>query len=356
MERRNFLRTVTSGLLSASLYPVAASASDNSLVESYFSDGTANYSQDTEPVQLKNTSFFWVRGFNYQPGYSRGHGFDTWCNFKPSVIKRELARGKELFPEMTAVRIWLSFDAYLAEPEKVVKNFTTFVDIIGKNGLRVMPVIFNAWSGTPNWGLITPQSVRHLLSPNEKSFNDAVLKFVDSLLDRHASDERIFAWDLCNEPFNAYGEDENYLKWLTQLHEHIKSRKEKTCLTIGICKNNFLERIEPICDLFSVHPYFGLGNGPVEIANKFNKPMVASETGWGSLDDTERVNRLRGELASCVDRNVGFLIHALSYSRVADLHLPEDGPVGKAGYMACINKDGSLRPGHGIIRDYLKSE
>ncbi|MDR2773339.1 MAG: hypothetical protein LBC19_01120 [Tannerella sp.] len=355
MERRNFLRTVTTGLLSASLYPSTASAFDNSLIVQPSSGSTLN-SQESEPVQLKNTSFFWVRGFNYQPGYTRGHGFDTWCNFKPNVIKRELARGKELFPEMTAVRIWLSFDAYLAEPEKVVKNFTTFVDIIGKNGLRVMPVIFNAWSGTPNWGLITPQTVRHMLSPKEQSFRDAVFKFTDSLFDRHAADERIFAWDLCNEPFNSDGGQDNYLTWLTQLHAHIKERYEKTCLTIGICRNDFMEKIEPLCDLFSVHPYFGLKNNPVEVANKFNKPMVASETGWGSLDDAERANRLRGELSSCVDRNVGFLIHALSYSRVADLHLPQDGPVGGAGYMACINKDGSLRPGHGIIREYLKNK
>ncbi|MDR1958568.1 MAG: hypothetical protein LBQ54_05950 [Planctomycetaceae bacterium] len=304
-----------------------------------------------EPTVLKNTSFFWVRGFNYQPGYGCGHGIDTWCNFKPDIIERELARGKELFPEMTAVRIWLSFDAYLAEPKKIPEYFTKFIEIIGKKGLKVMPVIFNAWSGVPHWGGITPQDVLHL---GEKAFRNVAFRFVDSLLDRHASDERIFAWDLCNEPFNARGMQEEYLKWLTQVHAHIKERKEKTCLTIGICKNEFLERIEPICDLFSVHPYFGLKPQPVEIANKFNKPLVGSETGWGSLNDTERVNRLHGELGSCVDRKVGFLIHALTYSRVADLHLPEDGPVLSAGYMACINKDGSLRPGHEMIRPYLK--
>ena len=353
MKRRNFLSTATSGLLSASLYPYVASASGDLHVDRSSFDNTV-VTQDPEPVKLKNSSFFWVRGFNYQPGYGSGHGLDKWCNFKPGVIERELARGKELFPEMTAVRIWLSFDAYLADPENVVRNFTTFIDIIGKNGLRAMPVLFNAWSATPAWGAITPQNVKHFLSPDNKEHSDAVFRFTDSLLDRHAADERIFAWDLCNEPFNSDGGQENYLKWLTQLHAHIKEQHDKICLTIGICKNEFMEKIEPLCDLFSVHPYFGLKNSPVETANKFNKPLVASEAGWGSLDDAERIERMHVELSSCVNRNVGFLIHALSYSRVADLHLPEDGPVGGAGYMACINKDGSLRPGHEIIRDYLK--
>ncbi|MDR0863776.1 MAG: twin-arginine translocation signal domain-containing protein, partial [Candidatus Symbiothrix sp.] len=104
MERRNFLRTVTSGALAAGISPLAFA--NTRFAESAIIETTNN----PEPIQLKNTSYSWVRGFNYQPGYGR-HGIDTWCNFKPKIIQREIFRGKELFPEMTALRIWLSFDA-----------------------------------------------------------------------------------------------------------------------------------------------------------------------------------------------------------------------------------------------------
>ena len=33
-------------------------------------------------------------------------------------------------------------------------------------------------------------------------------------------------------------------------------------------------------------------------------------------------------------------------------HRPEDGPLGKAGYMAFIEADGSLRPGHGVFNEF----
>lgn len=344
MERRNFIKTATCGALATSLSPLAASQSDAVRQPEY-----------EKPAQLKDTSFFWVRGFNYQPGYGRGHGIDVWCDFKPDIIERELSRGKELFPEMNAVRIWLSFDAFLAEPEKIPENFTKYIDIIGKVGLRVMPCIFNGWHSIPDFGGMTPESVRYTLRKNIPGKIDYTLRFVDALLDRHADDNRIFAWDLCNEPFQNGGE-EDYLQWLKLLYEHIKERNEKTCLTIGMNGGSGkMKQIEAFCDLLSTHPYFGFKNSDlIDHANNAGKPMIASEIGWGKLDDAERVELLHAELSSCIDRKVGFLIHALSYSRAADLHHPEDGPVGAPGYMACVEKDGAIRPGHEMIRNYLK--
>jgi len=37
---------------------------------------------------------------------------------------------------------------------------------------------------------------------------------------------------------------------------------------------------------------------------------------------------------------------------VADAHRPESGPVTIAGYMAFIEKNGSLRPYHKIFNEY----
>jgi hypothetical protein len=85
--------------------------------------------------------------------------------------------------------------------------------------------------------------------------------------------------------------------------------------------------------------------------------VIASEIGWGAgADDAARVKNLHVELSTCLEHKIGFLIHALCHSPVSDLHRPEYGPMLGPGYMACIEKDGSLRAGHEIIRDYLKAK
>jgi len=58
-----------------------------------------------------------INGFNYQPGYS-SCTFETWHCYDPAVFRRELSRGKELFPKMNAVRIWLSWNAWCRGPER----------------------------------------------------------------------------------------------------------------------------------------------------------------------------------------------------------------------------------------------
>jgi hypothetical protein len=326
--------------------------------------------QKVEPAVLKNTAFSWVRGFNYQPGYAsgtggyeEGTGWSIWRDLKTDIIEKELTRGKELFPEMTAVRIWLPYNVYLAQPKKFLDDFSKFIGIIGKLKLRTMVVLFNAWHGTPDFGGFREGTFGQLTAEQLAE----TYKFADALLDRHGNDETIYAWDLCNEPdlrVSLY----YYYTWLETLYKRIKDRNEKTVITIGTCKGrSALEKYTPINDLFSIHPYYVTANkgitpqkhhlsvnGLVDYANSQNKPMVISETGWGSLQDEERVKTLHIDLSTANARKLGWLIHALQHSYVADLHRPEYGPVNGPGYMGCIEPNGSMRPGHEIINDYLK--
>jgi hypothetical protein len=52
-----------------------------------------------------------VKGFNYHPSYSTG-SLEDWINFDAKVWENELKNGKEKFPKMNTVRIWLSWNAY----------------------------------------------------------------------------------------------------------------------------------------------------------------------------------------------------------------------------------------------------
>ncbi|MDR2754683.1 MAG: cellulase family glycosylhydrolase [Planctomycetaceae bacterium] len=330
--------------------------------------------------QLKNTSFSWVRGFNYQPGYSSGSGgyedgtgWSLWRDLKIDIIDRELSHGKELFPDMTAVRLWLPYNVYLVQPKQFLEDFSKFIDIVGKLKLRAMIVLFNAWHGTPDFGGFYQGSFQSM----SKEQLDKTFKFVDDILDRHGEDERIYAWDLCNEPDLRVSLD-LYYSWLKQLHDRIKSRKEKTVLTISNCAGlRAVKKYEPLSDILGPHPYFTYRqpddyhqnpqdyddkvvgyksnlDSYVKFANEVNKPIIATEIGWGDLIDAGRIEKLRVELSSVNERKIGWMIHALCHSPVADLHRPEYGPVASVGYMGCIEPDGSLRPHHEIIRDFLK--
>jgi endo-1,4-beta-mannosidase len=261
----------------------------------------------------------------------------------------------------------------LAQPKKFLEDFSKFIDVVGKVKLRAMIVLFNAWHAKPDFGGFNPAPFKSLTQEQL----DRTFKFADDILDRHGEDERIYAWDLCNEP-DLHASLDIYYPWLKQLHDRIKSRKEKTVLTIGDCMGlGALKKYEPLSDILGTHPYFGhrkpnnYSQNPkdyddkvagyknnldsyVKFANEVNKPIIASEIGSGDLNDVKRIEKLQVELSSVNERKIGWMIHALCHSPVADLHRPEYGPIEFGLYMACIEPDGSLRPGHEIIRDFLK--
>ena len=123
--------------------------------------------------------------------------------------------------------------------------------------------------------------------------------------------------------------------------------------------------LESVSDVLSFHPYFAWNvwvktrreyednlDETVELANEVCKPLIATETGWGTLDDKRRIETLTVELDGLVKRSIGFTAHLLHHTLVADGHRPEYGPITTAGYMAFIEADGSLRKDHDIYNDF----
>jgi hypothetical protein len=90
----------------------------------------------------------------------------------------------------------------------------------------------------------------------------------------------------------------------------------------------------------------------VELAASYNKRLVSTENCWGSLDDNWRAAEIRYSMGELAKRHIGIIPHALHHSLVADLHLPEYGPVGGAGDLRFINADGSLRKGHDVYNQF----
>jgi hypothetical protein len=318
------------------------------------------------PADAAN-AFDWsaVRGFNYQPSYGSS-GFELWQRFDAKTIELELGRGKQFFPGMNAIRLWLSWDSFARNPKSFATNFDTALTIAAKFGLVVMPVLFNRWHDQVlDYGGIY---IDHFLPGSGWIHNPHLFDgYLDGIVGGHKNDPRIFAWDLCNEPFPTESFPDSAkaeFNWLQGVYDQCKRLGASAPLTVGIHPGVPLPKVEPISDVLSIHPYFLGGNDDTKAAydKKLNdeaafaqnvkKPLLATECCWGAFDDARRVEFVRYTLTQLKKRNLGWLVYLLHHSLIADAHRPEFGPVGGPEYLGFIEADGSLRRGHEVFNEF----
>jgi hypothetical protein len=296
-----------------------------------------------------------IVGFNYQPSWGSS-GPEIWLDkFDAAKYKAELARGKELFPQMNTVRIWLSWGAWKKDPETCIANLKQAFAACKELDLLMIPVLFTIWDGKPPYD---PVGTDYSRLPFEQF-------------------EKYVAATLSACPGNVLANE-----WLKKLAGFVHKEFPGNPTTIGMPGYGATPdgmALFDCCDLWTTHPYKGFRGKPTDktYLNKENlearktdylavtqkslktweaaglkKPVVASECCWGSLDDEVRSLVVEGTLDGLTKLGIGFLPHALHTSPVADLHTSELGPVGSPGYMAFIRRDGSLRPGHGVFNKY----
>ena len=319
-----------------------------------------------------------IRGFNYQPGYAYT-GADIWRRFDAEALERELVRGKKHFPKMNGLRLWLAWEVYGlgsgAQREAFLDDLDTALGIAERNGLVVMPVLFNRWhAGAPDWGGVY---LDHFL-PNAGWARwgfESWKEYVAALMNRFGDDPRVFGWDLCNEPFSYTGrEDEpnpqfdlprHEAAWLEAVYDECKEQGAEAPLSVGFAFGaQQLREYEHLSDILNFH-YYWRGDPEskddflreldacVDIRERTGKPLISSEACWGSLDNAERLRIIEVHLGALNERDIGWLVYALQHSYVADLHWPEYGKVTDPGTLHCVEPDGSLREGHDVINRFF---
>jgi len=314
-----------------------------------------------------------IRGFNYQPSWG-STGFEIWRNFDAERMGHEIALGKAYFPGMNGIRLWLSHDAWLRNPGRFEAAFDAALGIAATHGLVVMPVLFNRWHcATLDYGGIY---IDHFLpKASWVQGRDQPAAFAEAIIGKHAADQRIFAWDLCNEPFsyNCSPSDISEIvnaeyAWLERLYRIAKRCGARAPVTVGIHPGHGLDgirQIEPISDILSIHPYWTCDSPVhdkgayekslddyVRFAASAGKPLLATETCWGATDDAKRVEIIKYTLGQLKKRGIGWLAYLLHHSLVADAHRIEFGPLSAPGNLAFIEADGRLRPGHDVFNEY----
>src|ERR1051326_7615997 len=172
-----------------------------------------------------------IRGFNYHGSWGTS-GLDLWQHHDNGTMAVEIARGKKYFPAWNAARWWLSNEAFQRSPDRFLANFEAGLEIFARLNIKVMPVLFNRWrdpvcdyggvalehivpglsifcgdgdfqSETPTTG--PSQQASSFLGKTLEQHGARALfaEYLEAVIGTHNADERIFAWDLCNEPFLA---------------------------------------------------------------------------------------------------------------------------------------------------------
>jgi len=300
-----------------------------------------------------------VRGFNYQPSYA-AHGLDIWRRFDMATIEKEISRGKKYFPAINTLRLWLSWEAFLAEPAAFSRHFDQMLAILQRFQLRAIVTVFNAWHSIPDFGGVSqPQlSTWRRFRP---AMDGPFLDYIKAVVGGHADDDRVLLWDLCNEP----PKNEVYIQWLSWVYGTCKSLRA----TAPICIGNMpileiMKAYEHLSDVLTWHPYWAWNtwrkerqdyirflDESVAYATSVGKPLLSTECCWGAADDQKRAEVIEFELAQLKARGIGWTAHLLHHTRVADGHRSPWSHTA-AGYMAFIEADGSRRRHHEVFNNF----
>ena len=309
-----------------------------------------------------------IRGFNYQPSWG-SCGLETFGPpFDAGLVATEMGRGKRYFPGINALRIWLSHQAFLRHgAAHFLPRLEAMLAAGDALGLRFVVTLFNGWHSWPPFGGITRGQVGDWVATEPAT--DVFTPYVEAVVGAHARDPRVLLWDLCNEPMNSTLSPDDQaviLAWLKRMGTLVRAQGVAAPVCIGaVPVLAQVKMVEPLCDVITWHPYYAWNawikspdlflkdlDETVAFIKTTGKPMLATETGWGAMEDAKRAEVLKFELGALHDRGIGFLAHLLHHTLVADGHRPEHGPMSNAGYMAFVEADGSLRPHHEVFNEF----
>lgn len=328
----------------------------------------------TTPLLLDNRKLGHIRGFNYHPSFA-SHGITRWIDrHDPRKVERELARGKELFPWINTMRIWLSLDAWWDNRERFLANLDNEVEIHRRLGLKMMPVLFNGCQGIPRYGELCGTDADRILKPDGgHNLRILYLDYVKAVAERYAQDEVVAVWDLCNEPglhYTANGEKSR--EGIFTLLEMAAAELRKCGVTAPIGVGHYGpahddERSVAYVDCLLTHRYYvphcmsrekfvANVNETVSLANRHHLPWIVSECTWGSWDDRTRAETMAGGLEYLLQTGAGLIPYALWESPAMDAHSKDNGVHygwGAPEDLSFIKANGALRPGHECINELM---
>lgn len=192
----------------------------------------------------------WYCGVNYIPSNAINYTA-MWdkTSFSPDLIDKELKLMENL--GMNCVRVVLQYAVYEDDPAYFIRTFGRFLDICGKHKIKVMPIFFDdcafgvntdpkvgkqpeplegwyawAWSPSPGYSMVVDERTHPRLEV-----------YVKDILSHFKDDERIFVWDLYNEPTNTTVSERSF-PLLYKVFEWAREINPKQPITSGMWNGN----------------------------------------------------------------------------------------------------------------------
>lgn len=250
----------------------------------------------------------WLVGSNFLPSTAINQ-LEMWQedSFDTTTIDRELGWAELL--GMNTMRVYLHDLPFQADSAGFFSRIDSFLELSKTHHIKPVLVIFDScWDPYPVGGKQrAPKPFVHnsgwVQSPGIAALKDSLQyprleKYVKALVKRFATDDRILAWDVWNEPDNrntaAYGpvELQNKTAYVLPLLEKTfawaRSSKPIQPLTSGVWAGNYtsettLKPIEKVqldnSDIITFHCY----DKPSDFENKikqlqrYGKPMICTE-------------------------------------------------------------------------------
>jgi hypothetical protein len=235
----------------------------------------------------------WPCGFNYVPANAI-NPTEMWMgyDFDPKSIDHELAVAQGV--GFNCVRVFLPFVVWENEPEAFKKRLNTFLKICQKRELKVMfalfddcafgpikdPVFDRQPAMVPGW-----YANGWMPSPGPRIVEDATTwprleKYVKDLLTTYGQDERVWVWDLYNEPTNG-GEGDRSLPLVAKVFEWAREAHPAQPLTVCVWNKN--QRLNKLAlensDIITFHNYLEPAQlrSQIEELLKQGRPVICTE-------------------------------------------------------------------------------
>lgn len=298
-----------------------------------------------------------IRGFNWMPSWAPTL-YEQWAYFDTDQAARELAAATKY--GANAIRIWWDWHAWRMRPRRVMAAFEQSVDLIGELGMKVMPTLFNLWhdglypaGGTHyEWLHICPREI----------FRD----YVSAVVERFGGDERILAWDICNEPGVWNLDDELHkLQWefVCEMADHCRACGPSQPITVGTMSGDNVRLFADRVDVVSIHPYAdtaedmaSMCDDGLALGQEAGKPVIATEIVRGSMSDERHVDMAMYSIDACEKRGIGWFAWQLVAGEMVAARrdwIHGNTPPGDNAYMAFALPNGDLRPGHERLVEWL---
>ncbi len=216
---------------------------------------------------LKDYSF--IRGVNY------GMQGDQ------AILERDLGYAKRL--NLNSTRIWLNYQGYEKDPKAYTDRLRNYIRTSQRLGFSTMPIL---WNGN---------SLRaDILKPEFLPRGEA---YVKGIVEAVKDEAGLLMWDIMNEPLwndyynKASGEEKKQREaeitgFVRHYLSYVKKLDPVNAITVGHTFSRELEPTADLVDVLSFHDYTALRSSveeayrtAEEVAKKFGKPMLNTETG-----------------------------------------------------------------------------